>query len=71
MRLTVLALVMAIQWTVFASPSPAQEFRKVPVVLRAHEVLPRELLTGPNYTVKNVVINDGLFNVYNVDTLHG
>jgi hypothetical protein len=71
MRWAVLALVMTIQWTVFAPRSPAQEFQKVPVVLHARDVLPRDLLTGPNYTVRNRVINDGLFNVYDVDTFYG
>jgi hypothetical protein len=62
---------VTIQWTVCALSSPAEEFQKVPVLLHARDVLPRELLTGPNYTVKNVVSGDGLFNVYELDTSYG
>jgi hypothetical protein len=49
----------------------SQDFERVPIVLSASEVLPRDLLTGPNYTVKDVVISDGLINIYELDTLYG
>jgi len=40
-----------------ASKAEAQNFQKVPIILRASELLPRELLSGPNYTVKETVRN--------------
>jgi len=40
-----------------ASKAEAQNFQKVPIILRASELLPRELLSGPNYTVKETAKN--------------
>jgi hypothetical protein len=66
-----LALTLSFLWTVFASPVLSQDFQRMPIVLHAPNVLPRELLTGPNYKVKDVVISDGLINIYELDTLYG
>ena len=55
----------------FVAMAPAQNFQKVPIILRASEVLPRELLSGPNYTVKETVKNDGFVNAYELDTQYG
>lgn len=49
----------------------AQNFQKVPVILRAAEVLPKDLLSGPNYTVRETVRNDGFVNIYELDTQYG
>ncbi len=48
----------------------ASEYEK-PAVLSAAELLSRELLKGPNYTVAEPVQNDGLFNHYTVDSPFG
>jgi hypothetical protein len=56
---------------VLAFQATAQNFQKVPIILRASEVLPRELLSGPNYTVRETVKSDGLVNVYEVETPYG
>jgi hypothetical protein len=34
-------------------------------------VLPRDVLNGPNYAVRNLVLSDGLTNTYEVDTFYG
>jgi len=66
-----LALTISVLTAVFALPVFSEDFRKAPIALSASEVLPKDLLTGPNYTVKEIVINDGLINVYEVDTIYG
>lgn len=70
-RCAVIALLAVLLWSVLAPSGSAQTFERVPVVLDAREVLPRELLTGPNYTVRNLVMSDGLINTYEVDTFYG
>jgi len=54
-----------------ASPAASQQFQKTPIVLLASEVLPKQMLIGPNYRIKDTVINDGLVNTYELDTLYG
>jgi hypothetical protein len=70
-RYGVIALLAVLLWSVLAPSGSAQTFERVPVVLDAREVLPRELLTGANYTVRNLVMSDGLINTYDVDTFYG
>ena len=43
----------------------------MPILLKASEVLPKDLLKGTNYTVKESVKNDGWFNVYELTTDYG
>jgi len=62
---------LALSVTFFVSAAVSQDFQKVPIVLSASELLPKELLTGTNYTVRNVVMNDGLINTYEIDTSYG
>jgi hypothetical protein len=45
--------------------------KNVPITLKASQVLPTDLLKGTNYTVKESVKNDGLFNIYEVTTDYG
>jgi hypothetical protein len=45
--------------------------KNVPITLKASQVLPTDLLKGTNYTVKEAVKNDGLFNIYEVTTDYG
>jgi len=46
--------------------------KAVPIHLEAADVLPKELLKGPNYHIKPSVKNDGFSNVYEVTTTeHG
>ena len=56
---------------IFISGALAQDFQKAPIILRASDVLPRELLSGPNYTIKETVKSDGLINIYEVETQYG
>jgi hypothetical protein len=57
--------------SVFVSAAFSQEFQKTPVVLRALDVLPADLLQGPNYSVRATVLNDGFINTYDLDTYYG
>ncbi|MDX2419896.1 MAG: hypothetical protein QNL45_02325 [Nitrospirota bacterium] len=45
--------------------------KNVPIMLKASQVLSADLLKGKNYTVKEPVKNDGLFNIYEVTTDYG
>jgi hypothetical protein len=49
----------------------AENFQKAPIVLRASEVLPKELLSGPNYTVREMAKSDGFINVYEIESQYG
>jgi hypothetical protein len=54
-----------------ASSAASQDFQKTPIVLLASEALPRSLLVGSNYRIKEAVVNDGMVNTYELDTLYG
>jgi len=68
---TVLVLALSVWGTVFVSTAQPQEFQKAPILLQASQVLSKELLSGPNYTVKETVTNDGFINLYELDTPYG
>ena len=54
-----------------ASSASAQDLERTPIFLLAADELPREILKGANYRVKDAVINDGLVNIYELQTLYG
>jgi len=66
---TIMALVLC--GSVFASAALSQEFQKTPVVLKASDALPADLLQGPNYSVRSTVLSDGFINTYDLDTSYG
>ncbi len=66
---TIIAL--ALCWSVLASAALSEEFQKAPVVLQASDVLPAELIQGPNYAVEATVLSDGFINSYGLDTSYG
>jgi len=70
-RIVFAIIALCLLGSVLSSPLLAQDFQKVPIALSASEELPKDLLTGPNYSVKNVVISDGLINVYEIETFYG
>ena len=49
----------------------AQSFQSTPITLKASEVMPKEWLKGPNYTMKETVTNDGVVSTYHLDTNYG
>jgi hypothetical protein len=63
--------ILCLLGSIIVSPAASQEFQKTPIVLLASEVLPRQMLIGSNYRIKDAVINDGLVNTYELDTLYG
>ena len=64
-------MALALCGSVFASTALSGEFQKTPVVLQASDVLPGELIQGPNYVVRATVISDGFINTYDLDTNYG
>src|SRR4030042_6754624 len=67
----VMVLVFFVCGVILVSGALAQDFQKSPIILRAPEVLPRELLSCRNYTIKETVKSDGLINIYEVDPPYG
>ena len=64
--------VLCFLWGMGRSPLVcAQNFQKAPIFLKASEVLPREFLSGSNYTVKEMVKNDGFINIYEIESPYG
>jgi hypothetical protein len=55
-------------------PAKAQggpPFDRIPIELQAADVLPKSLLSGPNYRVQPKVKNDGVMNTYGLETSEG
>ncbi len=46
-------------------------FQHPPFILKASKMLPKDLLVGPNYRIRETVKNDGFVNIYNLDTDYG
>ena len=71
-RKTMLAAVLALSvcGTAFISPALSQNYQRTPIVLSASHVLPREWVSGPNYRIKEPVINDGLVSIYELETFY-
>jgi hypothetical protein len=67
----VLLLALFLPGMVMISVAQAQNFQNVPIILRASEVVPRGYLSGPNYTVKETVRNDGFVNTYEIESQYG
>lgn len=53
------------------SPAVGQERYEPSTVLSAARILPPELLLGPNHRVQERVTNDGIVNIYKVDSRFG
>jgi hypothetical protein len=56
---------------VLTEPALAQSFQSTPITLKASEIMPKEWLKGPNYTVKETITNDGVVSTYHLDTNYG
>ena len=48
-----------------------QDYMQTSIILEAEDILPKDLLQGENYKVKNKVKNDGIFNTYQLKTDYG
>jgi hypothetical protein len=49
----------------------AQSFQSTPITLKASEIMPKDWLKGPNYTMKETITNDGVVSTYHLDTNYG
>jgi len=68
---TLFAAMLSLCSLLSLSAGASEEFQKPPITLEASEVLPKNLLTGPNYRIKETVKNDGLVNTYELETSYG
>lgn len=69
--ITLFAVMLSLSSLLSLSAGAAEEFQKPPITLEASEVLPKNLLTGPNYRIKETVENDGFVNIYELETSYG
>ena len=53
------------------TPAAAQDYQKVPVTFHVEEVLPKEVIDSPYYSIGKTVRNDGLINTYELKTADG
>jgi hypothetical protein len=53
-----------------APPGPL-DFQSTPHTLSAADIFEDSVLSGPNYKINDVVMNDGLINTYDVETVYG
>lgn len=58
-------------WATDKSPVPPGETVKVPISLKAGNILPAEVLQGDNYSIEDPVENDGFVNLYRLETNYG
>jgi hypothetical protein len=66
------ATLVFIFWAII--PVAAQdlpEVQKVPITLKAPEVVPKDVMKGSNYQIEQKVINDGFVNTYRLTTDYG
>src|SRR5687767_13031818 len=61
----------AVVFVLALPPVAAQQRYEPPAVLSAARILPPELLSGPNHRVQERVTNDGIVNIYKVDSRFG
>jgi hypothetical protein len=66
-----LTILLSLWGTAFVPFCRSENFQNVPILLRAPDLLPKEVLSGPNYTVQETVKNDGFIHVYEVNTQYG
>jgi len=56
---------------IFSKGAPAQTTYEAPVALHASQILPPDLLSGPNHRVEESVTNDGYLNTYRIASKFG
>ena len=54
-----------------SSLSAATSHFESPIAFSASKILPPNIVSGPNHTVRNTVGNDGFLNIYNIDSKYG
>ena len=62
---------LALTWMTQAGAETVAEVQSIPITLQASNVLSKEVLAGPDYTIKETVQNDGFVNIYELDTAYG
>jgi hypothetical protein len=56
---------------IISLPVMAEVQYENPAILKASEILPKELLSGPNHRVDEAVTNDGFLNIYTIHSEYG
>ena len=64
-------LIFTVSTILIAEAQDLPEFQKVPIMMKASEQVPKNLLKGPNYRIEANVKNDGFINTYQLTTNNG
>lgn len=73
-RTTMAALVLFMGLVILVSNinvALSQDYQSAPIILKASEVMPKEWLKGPNYSIKENITNDGVVSIYELETKYG
>ena len=68
---SIVSALMVVSLLAAISPALAQQPYETPPVLSASKILPPDLLSGPNFRVRESVTNDGYLNTYTIDSPFG
>lgn len=67
----IITIIIALFGLLPADAKELPQFQKPPFILKASKMLPKDLLVGSNYRIRETVKNDGFVNTYNLDTDYG
>ena len=67
----IITIIIAFSWLLPVGAEELPKFQQPPFILKASKMLPKGLLVGPNYRIRETVKNDGFVNSYNLDTDYG
>jgi hypothetical protein len=54
-----------------AGAESVPEIQAIPIELQVSSILPKDVLAGLDYRIKETVLNDGFVNIYELDTTYG
>lgn len=67
----IITIIIAFSGLIPVGAEELPQFQQPPFILKASKMLPKALLVGPNYRIRETVKNDGFVNTYNLDTDYG
>ena len=65
------SIILSMTWMSSTATEIESSFQKLPVILKAADVLSKDVLAGSNYRIAETIENDGFVNTYHIDTDYG
>jgi hypothetical protein len=62
---------LMLTWMTPAGAESVPEIQAIPIELQVSSILPKDVLAGLDYRIKETVLNDGFVNIYELDTTYG